>query len=570
MRRIRFSTMLLAVAQLHETELDGVRCFWVDTGRPTLAAMLRFRQGMADEPIAEAGWLHLLEHMALKDRDHGGLAVNGGVSLLDTTFQAHGPTDDVVGFLAQLTTWLADPGFDELAIEAKVLQSELALRGLSPPMSALTMRYGTNGPGTVGFGEPGLGRATPEALASRARRIFTQGNAVLILDGPPPAGLRLHLPPGSLIPITPALPCEDELPAAYASDAGLVVSGVVPRRAAMAIGHDLLRRRLSERLREEQGAAHAPWSIYEPVDTDHAVVVGGSDLHPDALTSIAETTLALVRDLARIYPGGQEVSELKASYIQQLTDPYAQLGIAVRAAHEFQRGRRPMHLEEIVDEIESITSPEVHDGWQEFVSTMMLGLPAEASWNDALPVLSFPDTVPTRGGKRFRSVNWPDDRSRLTIDPDGVEVSVGDRAQRVPTDDVAALLTFDEDRRRVVRHDGYGLSIDAQAWRGGGQAVALLDAAVPAHLHLPQPAGDGSSDVGQTNALRRWFRPIAALLLRPFRALDRVAVLAFLVFGGVMALAVVMFMSERASALLPLIVLVLIVRLLIGARTPRD
>ena len=34
-----------------ETSIDDVRCFWVETNRPTLRASLMFRQGLADEPL---------------------------------------------------------------------------------------------------------------------------------------------------------------------------------------------------------------------------------------------------------------------------------------------------------------------------------------------------------------------------------------------------------------------------------------------------------------------------------------------------------------------------------------
>ena len=56
--------MELALATM---AVDGVRTFWVDSGRPTLAATLMFRVGAADETVATSGWLHLLEHL---DADH--------------------------------------------------------------------------------------------------------------------------------------------------------------------------------------------------------------------------------------------------------------------------------------------------------------------------------------------------------------------------------------------------------------------------------------------------------------------------------------------------------------------
>ena len=90
---------------LHQTNVDGVQCFWVDSGRPTLSAGLMFRCGIADEPLQESGWLHMLEHLALHDRGGGALHVNGSVTPLLTMFESHGPADQVVDHLTGVTRW---------------------------------------------------------------------------------------------------------------------------------------------------------------------------------------------------------------------------------------------------------------------------------------------------------------------------------------------------------------------------------------------------------------------------------------------------------------------------------
>src|SRR4029079_17894115 len=58
-------TMNTALRTVRETEIDGVLCFFVDMERPLSSAHLLFRTGLADEPLHESGWLHLLEHLAL-------------------------------------------------------------------------------------------------------------------------------------------------------------------------------------------------------------------------------------------------------------------------------------------------------------------------------------------------------------------------------------------------------------------------------------------------------------------------------------------------------------------------
>jgi len=136
------------MTELFETYVDGVRCFWVNSGRPTLAAMLMFRYGGADEPLPESGWQHLLEHLALHGRGGGTLAVNGSVTPLLTTFEAHGPVDQVVDHLSSLSRWLAAPDVGDLDRERNVLAAESATRG-SAVLRALSWRYVARGPGVM-------------------------------------------------------------------------------------------------------------------------------------------------------------------------------------------------------------------------------------------------------------------------------------------------------------------------------------------------------------------------------------------------------------------------------------
>ena len=243
---------------LRDTEVDGVRCFWVDTGRPTLYARLMFRAGMVDEEFHESGWLHLLEHLCLHGRPSlGALQVNGSVSLLVTAFDSHGPADAVADHLGQVAAYLRNPQFDELDHERKVLRAEADTRD-SVAARALSWRYGARGPALASYPEPGLIRAVPELLRNLAARVFTRGNAVLMLDGPPPEGLTLELPDGELLAPPPAVSNVATQPALYV-DRGLVMSGVVARSEEATMLPDLLQLALKRRLRDEAAAAYAPW-----------------------------------------------------------------------------------------------------------------------------------------------------------------------------------------------------------------------------------------------------------------------------------------------------------------------
>jgi len=280
--------------------VDDVPAFWVASNRPTLTASLVFRQGLVDETLPTTGWTHLLEHQALHDREAGTLHVNGWVSLLHCRFDFHGPPDQVAEALTGVSGWLTRPVFLGFEREKSVLAAETAYRGGSQSAEALAWRYGAQGPGLAAYGELGLAHAEQDAVAELAGRAFTSGNCVLILDGPPPTGLRLPLNGGSLRPAPEAVPCERLAPAAYQMETrGVVVSGVLPRIAAGQVLAEGIRALFTEQFRHRRGMAYAPWGSYEAVDDRRAVVLAGSDASDELLPSIAGRALVQLQRLAR-------------------------------------------------------------------------------------------------------------------------------------------------------------------------------------------------------------------------------------------------------------------------------
>ena len=113
--------METALHTVRETEVDGVLCFFVDMGRPASAAHLLFRQGTADEPLHETGWLHLLEHLALLDRETLTRPIEGRLSLLQTHFAAFGAPEAIAEHVGALARWLGEPDLRLLARERGVL-----------------------------------------------------------------------------------------------------------------------------------------------------------------------------------------------------------------------------------------------------------------------------------------------------------------------------------------------------------------------------------------------------------------------------------------------------------------
>lgn len=498
---------------LHHTDIDGVPCFWVESGRPTLAAQLLFRSGMADEWLSASGWTHMLEHLALHGRGGGALAVNGSVALLHTTFDAHGPAPEVARHLTELTTWLSGPVFHELEREKGVLQAESALRADSPSRRALGWRYGSLGPGTVCYSEPGISRATPADLARHAARVFAAGNAALVLDGPPPVELTLRLPPGPVQVAPRAVPCGDLIPAAYVDNGGLVISGVVPRSPAATFLPELLQRGLQERLRDGAGAAYAPWATYEKVDDEQALVLAGSDLLASVLPTIADEVLGLVRDLATMGPEPARFADVREARVQAMRDPYATVGLAMRAAHDHLAGRQILSFDEYLDEALAVSARDVQAEARAFKDTLLLGIPGQSRWSDQLPMTEWPEQRPMLAGKRFRHRDWPAVRSRLVVGPQGVEVALRSESRRVEFENATGVLEHADSARTLVSHDGWNLMIDPQAWHRGAVAVGLMDRLSPEHLRMTQP---WPADAGfqRGSAWSRW-KAWGVSVLRP-------------------------------------------------------
>lgn len=470
---------------VHETEIDGVLCFWVETGRPTLSARMIFRQGTADEPLHESGWLRLLEHLCTHDRSSRAIRLDGSVSTLLTSFDLEGSRDAVVGELARLSHWLGEPDFSQLAREVGALRARAESANGSFPR-ALTQRYGAVGPGVAGFAEAGTLRAGPEALAERSRRVFNRANAILVLDGPPPASLTLPLPAGEFLAATPA-PIVSSPPAAYVENAGLVMTGTVRPTLAATFLPELLDRATFEELRRRAGGGYAPWSAHERMDERHAVVACGSELVPELLPHIAEAGLELARRLAHQGVPDGWLSELVDARLQELKGPGGAYDVALQAARAALHGDLPKSHEELVEALHAVDTSRVQTAAEEFASSLLLGVPESATFDVDLPMPSFPEVRPADAGRRHRHVNWPAETATFSADLHSIQCAEGDLARLVPVDQVVALFAWRDGTRHVVGRDGWSLRMEPRQWHQGSRLTVHLDRTIPEHLRLTMP-----------------------------------------------------------------------------------
>src|SRR4029077_4029397 len=123
------------------------------------------------EPLHETGWPHLLEHLALLDRETLTRPVEARQTLLRTDFAAFGGPEAITQHIGALAGWLTNPDLRLLARERGILQAA-AHEPSDGLIRSLTWRYGASGPGVASYAEVGAIRATEQGLLERSRRVF--------------------------------------------------------------------------------------------------------------------------------------------------------------------------------------------------------------------------------------------------------------------------------------------------------------------------------------------------------------------------------------------------------------
>ncbi len=468
---------------VRESEINGVLCFWVDMGRPASAAHLLFRQGLADEPLHESGWLHLLEHLALLDRETLTRPIEGRLSLLRTHFAAFGGPEAITEQLGALGRWLSEPDLRLLPRERGLLQAQ-AHEKRDQLIRSLTWRYGATGPGVASYPEIGAVRATDQLLVERSRRVFNASNAVLVLDGPPPDGLSISLPPGEFCPTPIAQPVARALPAAYRDEVGLTLSGVVTRTHEAQFLPVVLERALHDGLRRHSGSAFGLWSDMAEVDNGHAVIAGGSEVVPEMLPSLAKAAYEVTEQLARDGVPREWVQEAVDRRLRMLESPAARAEVALEAAYAALSDGLPKSYEELITQLHETDPAKVDLAAQELHASLLVGLPSAAPLHRALPEVTFPESRPQGTGEKHSHVNWPADMTTFSIDEHVAERLTGTLSRSMRLREVVALLAWRDGARHLIGRDGDVLEMEPREWVRGKDLTKSLDAAIPADLHV--------------------------------------------------------------------------------------
>lgn len=479
------------VPPLHVDEIDGVRTVWLEAPGP-LRAGLNLRVGVADETLPQRGITHLLEHLALFGIGRPGDHSNGQVSASLAMFLTVGD-EQVVPFFDQVTRQFHELPLARLEDERQVMQAESARRRGAMADDLLVWRYGAKDYGLLAFDEFGLRTLDGDALGAWAARYATRQNAVLWLSGPPPAGLRLHLPDGEARPapdptrsILPSFPAWLRGP-----DDGAVLQSVVERGWAVPALAHILRTRLVDELRVRRAVAYSPNVDYTPVTGTHGWLMAGTDAAAGRQSEAIRPFLNALRQLGE--PDGEHaVTEADLAHWHQTrtreeSEPGAVLGVAVAAAWELAHGKAPDSAEERRQRAAAVTVEEVAAVARAAFGTVLAQVPGRLGpagdpWTEAPACLAEP-----LSGNEFPAAQGQPDEI-LVLAPAGLTLRQGERRATVPVAATAAVLSWEDGRRTLIGEDATRITVEPNLVHDGDRLTRLVDEQWPAATRIEMPA----------------------------------------------------------------------------------
>lgn len=471
---------------------------WCEAPGP-LRARLTVRAGWADETLPTRGWSHLVEHLALGGAGRPGDHSNGHTDATSTAYHIEGEPQEVVEFMAHVTSRLADLPTARMEDELGVLRAEQDGRRGWVMDPVVSWRYGARDYGLGPINELGLSvPPDPEAVRHRARTQAGRGNAVLWLSGPPPAGLRLHLPDGDFAP-PPDLRrnVAGPLPAWVVGGEHRVAGLAVVRRGwqAAALQH-VVAARLLDVLRVDLAVAYSPGADFLPLTADWGWLTLQSDLVGGRQSEGVGPFLRLLEDLAAEEgaPGSlteAEVEGFRQAARRRAQEPYAWADELNRRAWD-----RLLHRQAAGGEATDVAVGQVREAAQEAAASFLAMVPPglgtyRSGWSQAVDSTAEPVVGVEHRGLGFDEV--------LVGSPDGVSVHVEGVVRTVRRDEVAGVLRWPDGRRVLVGADGTQVVVEPTVLERGGDLVRHVDRIFPPSVvvlmsprrpgEVPSPAG---------------------------------------------------------------------------------
>ncbi|WP_405013401.1 M16 family metallopeptidase [Kitasatospora sp. NBC_01539] len=482
--------------------IDGVPVLWAEAPGP-LEAVLMVGCGVRDETLRTAGVTHLVEHLAMSTLPRLHHEHNASVDLATTQFTCSGRPEQVTAFLAAVCEALADLPLDRIDREAGVLAAEEGR--VADPVTAelLSGRYGVQGPGLAAYTGPGADRIPVEAVRDTVSRHFHRGNAVLLLTGPPPAGLRLPLPDGVRPDRTAAPEVLLPGPAWWQEDLpglGLTLRGDLDDPALL-LAFTVLSERLRRTVRHEHGLSY-------DVGGDNVFTGPGSgertvclDARDGQEQRVAELLWQEVLKVARDGVTDAELADEVEGLREALLDPRAVLGGLGEAAGALLFDDVFQEAEPRLAALGETTPEEVRAAFAAALETVLVVVPCGVELDVRLPdgrPLPKHSCIVGRelpaGAQVFRPsltdrlLSSAARRVRLGVDAHGVWLRGPDgEVHGVPFAEVVGV-EMRGPGRVVFGRSTCSVPVLPDFFAGIGPAVAAIDAAVPAALRYPASA----------------------------------------------------------------------------------
>jgi len=479
---------------VNRTDLDGVPVLWQDAPAP-FSASLVFGVGARHETFRTAQVTHLVEHLVMATLPKSHLDSNAQVDAGSTIFQATGRPEAVVEFILAVCAAIGDLPLSRLAVEAGVLEAEDSSCDHPAMCAALNDRYGQEGIGLLGSDGPGVRQITEQHVTDHLRRFFVRGNAILVLTGPPPDGLRVLLPAGAPPVPLPVRPSRRRPPGRLTYACPMPSLSL---EVASADGMDavvlmrILVERMTDDLRHRQGLAYEVDSSVARVDETRGVITFWADGRKGKLDAVAAGMWQAVRGLAQDGPTVEEIAHDRAGLEEYLADSRATQARLEGEAMRLLRGHQPLTPEQIRAGHDSLTPAHLQDMAARSLGTALLQLPEDVEVDlPDLPALDgeherYGDAPVTGRTHRKRALALAPPSLRAVVGASGTSIQLRGDSLTVLWADVVGLGTGERDRV-LVAADGTVLELSSKYFRGAGDLFAAVEAHIPKALWFELP-----------------------------------------------------------------------------------
>jgi hypothetical protein len=449
-----------------------------------------------DETFRHRGVTHLVEHLTMSTLPRLHHEHNASVMLHVTEFTASGSTAQVTEYLARICEALSSLPLERMEYEAGVLAADGT--GVTDTICAelLSLRYGTVGAGLASWTGPGLDRIPAEAVREVAARCFHADNAVLVLTGPPPAGLRLPLPRGprpargETQPVLKAGPVWSQ---ADVPGTGLALHGDL-RDPALVLAHAVLQERLGQQARQQEGLSLEVGACRLDTGAGLGEYILSSDAPEGQEQRVAELLWHEAQRMASAGVTEEELAEELAGLRDVWLDPRSTFSRLGEAATCLLLGLDHQDAPVWLDALAKVTPEQARQAFASALGTALVVVPCdvevELRRRDGPPLAKnlccttrvFPSDVRVFKPSLFqRTVSSTARTARLGVGPSGVWCRAGDDVRHVAFDEVVGVEMLGTGRV-VFGSRGCFVPVLPELWARVEPAVAAIDAAVPEAL----------------------------------------------------------------------------------------